>query len=473
MNNYIQVNSDYVIRTENHQGKEFLVVPVIMMNEGVHSGSHGTLFHSITELGKYPASWDGIPVTISHPQRNGGNVSANSPQVIEEEAIGRVYNTFVDGIKLKAEAWLDTNLMAGRFPEVLRAIKDQKPIDVSVGVFTDEEDEGGQYQGKDYTAIAHNHRPDHLALLPNEVGACSWGDGCGIRNNMKGGNQLKKLKNEELKTLARKGFAVVQINEQGFRELVNLVQTKLDAMDTNTSSYYLEEIYPNYFVYRICTQEQPDKYFKRNYVLQADETVEFTGDPEQVKKDISYNIITNKFKRTKGVQNMEEKKKECCPEKVDALILNKASNFTKEDRKWLTEQDEVTINKLIPKEIKVKKEEVKVEVNKQEIINDLKESFKTPEEFIAFMPEGMQDQMKSGLALHNAHREGLQKSILDNTKDAWVEDELKTMSTSMLEKIAKSIPEVVDFSLNGNNTVPTNVVDEQAMYPADVKMDEK
>lgn len=477
MKNIIQINSDYQIRTENHQGKEYLVVPVVMMVEGVHSGSQGALFHSINELGKYPASWDGIPVTISHPQRNGGNVSANSPEVIDTEAIGRVYNTFVDGEKLKAEAWLESNVMISRFPETLQAIKEQKPLDVSIGIFSDEEEREGEYQGEHYIAIAHNHRPDHLALLPGEVGACSWTDGCGIRNNNKeGGKQLEILKSKEIKDLAKKGFAVIQINEQGFKELVSLVQTKLDTMDTNTSVYYLEEIHDNYFVYRILGNEIGTKYFKRNYVVQADESVEFTGEPEQVKKDVTYtNIINNKFKRTKGVTNMSEKKNEpCCPDKVDALIVNKLSNFTKDDKEWLNQQDEVTINKLTPKEVKapepVKKEPVSV--NKEEIINDLKKSFKTPEDFIAFMPEGMQDQMKSGLVLHTKHREGLQKTILDNTKDTWEDAELKTMSTKMLEKIAGSVAEVVDYSANGGNKISVQN-EQEGLLPTGVDTETK
>ena len=36
-----------------HQEKAHLVVPVVMMVEGVHNGSMGPIYHSIAELGKY------------------------------------------------------------------------------------------------------------------------------------------------------------------------------------------------------------------------------------------------------------------------------------------------------------------------------------------------------------------------------------------------------------------------------------
>jgi len=149
------------------------VVPVVMMVEGVHNGSHGPLLHRIDDLGRFPASWDGIPITIDHPQENGVSISANSPGVIEREAVGRVYGTHVEGAKLKAEAWLDIERLRELRPEVLTYIQEKNPLDVSVGVFTDEEEETGFWNGEKYEAVAINHRPDHLALLPGGVGAKS------------------------------------------------------------------------------------------------------------------------------------------------------------------------------------------------------------------------------------------------------------------------------------------------------------
>ncbi len=75
--------TEYTIRTEMLNGKEHLVVPVVMMVEGVHSGSHGPLLHLAEELGKFTGAWDGRPVTISHPSVDGQNVSASSPSVLE------------------------------------------------------------------------------------------------------------------------------------------------------------------------------------------------------------------------------------------------------------------------------------------------------------------------------------------------------------------------------------------------------
>ena len=84
---------EYDIKLVVHQEKAHLVVPVVMMVEGVHNGSQGPLLHEITELGKFPESWNGRPVVIYHPEDEDGNpISANSPEVIDKVTVGRVYN---------------------------------------------------------------------------------------------------------------------------------------------------------------------------------------------------------------------------------------------------------------------------------------------------------------------------------------------------------------------------------------------
>jgi hypothetical protein len=280
--------NNYEIRYETHQNREHIVVPVIMMVDGVHNGSAGALLHTSEEYGRYPGSWDGIPIAIMHPKQDGDYVSANSPQIIDSQTIGRIYNTTCNG-KLKAECWIDVMKAEKTFPEVLEDIKDGKPIQVSVGVFTDDESTSGTWEGEEYIAIARNHRPDHLALLPGSQGACSFDDGCGIRANEEGGEgKLKEVKVDKsgekqvttnqddsqnqtieikdyvadngkeiieilsssdegisalLKRLNRGGYSFVQFNEAGYKEICRNIQLKLDNMDTDTKYHYLEEVF--------------------------------------------------------------------------------------------------------------------------------------------------------------------------------------------------------------------------------------
>jgi len=192
-NHYRNPTRNYEIRYEMHQRRRHMVVPVVMMTEGVHHGSHGPLLHLADDLAKFPGAWNGIPISVHHPEEDGVSVSANQPEVIDSQVVGRVYNTVFDNGKLKAEAWIDEELIKNVSPEAYQYLLLGKPLDVSIGVFTEEEYKSGEWNGEYYEAIAHNHRPDHLALLPGGVGACSWADGCGVRINEEGGMKIYGL----------------------------------------------------------------------------------------------------------------------------------------------------------------------------------------------------------------------------------------------------------------------------------------
>jgi hypothetical protein len=211
MKNFTRLNNNYRIRHEEHDGRKHIVIPCTMMVEGVHAGSHGPIYHSIDELGKYPAAWDGRPIVINHPTDEDGNpISANNPDVMDRESVGKIFNTHVEGTKLTAEAWLDEQRLSQVSPQAKQYVESQKPLSVSVGVFTDEEKSNGNWQGESYKAVAYNHRPDHLALLPGEhqEGACSIADGCGL------GFYKKKGGKNEMSKRKRKDVEVYAINDE-------------------------------------------------------------------------------------------------------------------------------------------------------------------------------------------------------------------------------------------------------------------
>lgn len=182
MEHYGLLAQNYTIKEEMLGGRLHYVVPIVMMQAGVHGGSHGPLFHDANELGRFPASWDGIPVSIQHPVDGDGiPVSCNQPSVLDKQVVGKVFKTRMDNGKLRAEAWIDPELISRIAPEALAHLKKGMPMDVSVGVFTEDDMMAGEWNGKRYIGVARNHRPDHLALLPGGTGACSWNDGCGVR----------------------------------------------------------------------------------------------------------------------------------------------------------------------------------------------------------------------------------------------------------------------------------------------------
>src|SRR5262245_29083990 len=247
------IGTDYEIREEVVNGSSYWVVPVVMMVEGVHSGSKGPMLYTQQQLAASVPSWNGMPVTIGHPQDDKGRyISANTPSVMSS-IVGRIYNPRMDGDKLSAEAWIEVSSLTNASQAAVEYIKERKALDVSIGVFSEETGDGGEFGGEQYRAEAVNLIPDHLALLPGEVGACSWDDGCGIRNNSKMKINKKTdtttiSKSDWLDALLKQGFAVHLVaNESSYGDILSSIQGELNAMDNDIRVYYLEEVYDNYF----------------------------------------------------------------------------------------------------------------------------------------------------------------------------------------------------------------------------------
>ena len=450
---HVQINN-YTIRTETHQGKKHLVVPVIMMTEGVHAGSRGPLLHLTEELGRFPETWNGIPVVVWHPEKDGQFISANSPEIIDRQTTGRIYNTHMDGSRLKAEAWIEEEKCRQLSPLALGYIRQGRPLEVSLGVFTEDEMVSGVWNNETYDGIARNHRPDHLALLPGGQGACSWEDGCGIRANQEGGNKSVELL-KVMKDLNIEGFSVIQINEQGDKEIISALQSKLDRMDDDVKMHFLQKYSDDYCIYEIRSRAGGggNTLYRRNYQKNSDDSIEFTGEPVSVQRKVEY--ITMQ----KGDMNAmadKDKKQRCpkCIEKAGLLIQSKHSTLQEADREWLETLDEAYLDKILAmqKKDEPEKKADPPQVNKEQAIQVLRDELKTPEQFISLLSEEMQDQMRSGLKLHQEKKAELIKTITDHIKDkegSYTESELKAMSMIDLHKLASLIPVEADYSPMG------------------------
>ena len=439
---------EYDVKLVVHQEKAHLVVPVVMMVEGVHNGSQGPLLHTIEELGKFPESWNGRPVVIYHPEDEEGNpISANSPEVVDKITVGRVYNTEVEEKKLKAEVWFDEEKLNSVSPETLAAVNDTKEMEVSLGMFTENEMEEGELNGEKYVGIALNHRPDHLAILPDQVGACSCEDGCGLGANKKD-EDMKKPVIEMINDLCLAGYSINQIgnhSEQGYQEKMSMVYDKLRSLDSGNIYCYLEEMYDDYLIYS-KNGDNDRKMYKQTYKIESGK-IEFVGEPIEVHKKVEY-VVNSGLTRTKfniNSINKEDKKmpkNECpkCLEKINAVIANKESGFVEADREWLEVLSEAQLDKTITPKV-VEKEKV---VEKTVEVNKL----------------STEDQADLAWAKEQrkARRENWVKEVIANTeKGTWEETTLNEMKDDVLERVFKSVKKetTTDYSVNGGT--PPNI----------------
>jgi hypothetical protein len=185
MKNRIAKNEKLKTRKETVDGVEYLVCPCVLVKEQVLNGD----FLPRYEIEKSVQLWEGVRVCCNHPvdEESGISVSANEIDSVNDYHIGYVWNVKYEPetTKLKADVYIDINKMS-KNEETKKAydkIIKSENLDVSTGYFCDTQLFESEFDGVNYNAVQTNLVPNHLALLPSDVGACSFDDGGGIRNN--------------------------------------------------------------------------------------------------------------------------------------------------------------------------------------------------------------------------------------------------------------------------------------------------
>ncbi len=161
-------------------GRDFLVANLTMMVPGVIVGSSGTVLYEIEDMRKTAHAWNGIPIVKNHPQIREHYVSGKDPDVFDATGLGAIANTRVTD-RLIAEGWFDVERTERVDMRILNALRFGQHLELSTGLNCDLEPRFGiANDGRQFTAVVRNYRPDHLAILPDSRGACSRDHGCGV-----------------------------------------------------------------------------------------------------------------------------------------------------------------------------------------------------------------------------------------------------------------------------------------------------
>lgn len=179
----VLVNYSGKTRKATINGREYIVAKATLIVPGVLNGSKGALYYPPEEIAKNFDAWNGIPLTNGHPAVSGNNVSARNPAIIQSHGLGHVYNVNITkNGRLRGEAWFDVKSCERVRPEILNKLNSGEPIELSTGLFTNNvpANNGAHHNGRQYTHVARDYRPDHLAILLDQQGACSLRDGCGV-----------------------------------------------------------------------------------------------------------------------------------------------------------------------------------------------------------------------------------------------------------------------------------------------------
>lgn len=293
-------------------GREYLVAPMTLIVPGVLPGSNGPLLYPADEVSRNAADWNGTPIVVYHPTANGVPVSARDPDVIAKRGIGTVYKTNYDGA-LKAEGWFDVENTRRVDPRVLDALESGTPIGLSTGLFLKLEPAApdAAYNGVSYGATARGYRPDHLAILPDQKGACSLEDGCGVFLNVRDNPEWDKM-------------SPVTGNALSHDTIRAALSNLLRANFTQSDPYcYIYEVYDTYLIY-----EQGERLYKQRYSTLLD-TVALQGEPAEVAREITYAPVGN----SDMAMNAEHRGK-----LVDSITTNCAC--------WSKPSDKEVLNKM-------------------------------------------------------------------------------------------------------------------------------
>jgi len=203
------------IRRETLNEKSHIVIPVIALVEGVFQAGNIPFPELMTANAMMETleSWNGRAIVVDHPSKEGFLISANSPEVHDQEVIGNIFNAAGKkrGTKLFLEAWIDeekVKRLGGKFSKAIKRLEAGEEVEVSTGFMARSFFLEGSFEGKDFERVISHIEPDHLALLSEgSKGAFSWETGAGAPrlNNQQtnlGGDEeekestIKKIFNE-------------------------------------------------------------------------------------------------------------------------------------------------------------------------------------------------------------------------------------------------------------------------------------
>lgn len=169
MNNRREINVNWAHPWTLRNGA--MVASGTIIRQGVFCGSKGCIFHPAETIKNSVRNWANVPVTLNHPMLENALVAVSEKP---EAVIGHLENPIFRNGALMADIVITTANQ-----DILQQLQNTR--EVSTGMFSEEIPASGIYDGKDYTAISQFYVPDHLALLPQGEGACSWERGeCGI-----------------------------------------------------------------------------------------------------------------------------------------------------------------------------------------------------------------------------------------------------------------------------------------------------
>lgn len=426
------------VRYETLEGRPHVVVPIVMMTEGVHKGSGGEVMYNSADMAAAPTIWDHKPIVVYHPEIDGKGASACDQTILNKQKVGIMLHTAYED-KLKCEGWIDidrANLVDLR---IMQAINNKQMMEVSTGVYVDLVRNEGEWQGQKYIGSATNLRADHLALLPDQKGACSIEKGAGLLRNAAAPEIDHRRIDLMITALLTNKKLDTSMSFNNIREsLYSLLNARLSGNIKELQNWWLEDVFPDF-----CVYEQSGKFYKLAYSI-SDGTVVLSNDPpEEVLKVTEYRTVSGSFigNSEQGTQSIMTK-----PELVSKLITN--GGWKESDRPYLMEQKEEDLKRYpitnaemsdaekaaAAKAKKDKEDADKLTANTDTQINNQAPAILTTEQYLAAAPASIKTLLTNALEHEKTEKKRL-AAIITNAKG-------NQFTAAYLEAPERTVPEL-------------------------------
>lgn len=468
------------VRLDTLEGQEYTVVPMVILTEGVHSGSMGPLYYGKEELAKTPVIWNQKPVVVYHPTMNGVGISACEQTVINSRKVGVMMNTRFEDGKLKSEAWIRNDRADTVDDRIMAAVNTGEMMELSTGVFVDVEQVDGEFNGEHYNGIARNFRPDHLALLPDQIGACSIADGAGFLRNAARTNPTGM--DELLKVVSKLGLSTNEFSHSDIREaLSSALRTRFPTLPANIeSTVWVLDVFDNFVIY-----EREGILYRLGYTSNDNEVQLSDETPVMVERVSEYRTVQN-TENESNIMNKETQKL------VDAIIGN--AKWTQADKEKLGAMPTEKLSALA--EVKKDNPKFQFTLNEDQEVTPEPAPAPAPEpapapapaadpapapapapapegdapagnarpataaEYISAAPKEIQEVLGNGLHIYNEEKAKIVQDIVANTNNTFTPEELNTRPLNELRKMAalmgtKFVPQSRTPQYAGQAPTPT------------------
>lgn len=436
-------NLGVTYRHDTLEGRPHLVVPTVAMIAGVLNGSQGPVLYKTEDMENSIGLWNHRPLIVYHPK---DGESACTADVINARKVGVVLGCQVVENKMTMESWVDIGLANAIDKRIIERIENNMPSEVSTGLQADLILEAGEENGVAYKGIATNYRPDHLAILPDQLGACTVAQGAGLLQN-KAKDPAAKLTDIERSQLAELGHFTPILNERSYESVTSDLYTLLRARFGYNA--YIEAVFDSYFIY--CVDE---KSWKLNYKSNDQET-SIDADPVHVYRSVTY-VTANGSNPLVTVTNSQAKEPTAMKksEMIQRLIANAESGFTEEDKAFLEKKSEEQLTKLMGKEPVVENAEGKPPVPKPGDVTQVQNKGETDADALKKLPVSVQRMVANAERIENAEKDRLVAIILGNEANEFTDVYLKTLDVNQLAGIARIAAQNSNAPQAQSNTVP-------------------